>query len=414
MKFFDLDQWDEILQTITRNKSRSLLTAFGIFWGIFMLVFLMGGSEGLRRPMASNFAGFAQNSCFLMTNTTSEAYAGLQSGREWSLELADVDRLRHGVGAIETVTPLCAKWGASFKNGNYAMNGTLKGVRADYAAIEDPHLTYGRFLTDTDERDFRKVCVLGKRVCEELFPDVDNPCGRFVSLDGIYYQVVGVTKMSSKIGVMGSAESSVLVPFTTMQRLYNWGNDVMAIGYTARRGYTVTELQPQVDHIIKKAHLISPTDTQALFSFNMEVMFRMVDNLFRGIEILVWLIGIGTLLSGAIGVSNIMMVTVRERTSEIGIRRAIGARPSNILTQIMAESIVLTIIAGLFGIAFAVLLLQGVETLTAASGHDASFQISFGMAVGAAAALTLLGGLAGLAPSFRALAIKPIDAIRDE
>ena len=220
--------------------------------------------------------------------------------------------------------------------------------------------------------------------------------------------------MSSKIGVMGSAESSVLVPFTTMQRLYNWGNDVMAIGYTARRGYTVTELQPQVDHIIKKAHLISPTDTQALFSFNMEVMFRMVDNLFRGIEILVWLIGIGTLLSGAIGVSNIMMVTVRERTSEIGIRRAIGARPSNILTQIMAESIVLTIIAGLFGIAFAVLLLQGVETLTAASGHDASFQISFGMAVGAAAALTLLGGLAGLAPSFRALAIKPIDAIRDE
>ena len=318
------------------------------------------------------------------------------------------------MGAIETVTPLCAKWGASFKNGNYAMNGTLKGVRADYAAIEDPHLTYGRFLTDTDERDFRKVCVLGKRVCEELFPDVDNPCGRFVSLDGIYYQVVGVTKMSSKIGVMGSAESSVLVPFTTMQRLYNWGNDVMAIGYTARRGYTVTELQPQVDHIIKKAHLISPTDTQALFSFNMEVMFRMVDNLFRGIEILVWLIGIGTLLSGAIGVSNIMMVTVRERTSEIGIRRAIGARPSNILTQIMAESIVLTIIAGLFGIAFAVLLLQGVETLTAASGHDASFQISFGMAVGAAAALTLLGGLAGLAPSFRALAIKPIDAIRDE
>ena len=229
MKFFDLDQWDEILQTITRNKSRSLLTAFGIFWGIFMLVFLMGGSEGLRRLMASNFAGFAQNSCFLMTNTTSEAYAGLQSGREWSLDLADVDRLRHGVGAIETVTPLCAKWGASFKNGNYAMNGTLKGVRADYAAIEDPHLTYGRFLTDTDERDFRKVCVLGKRVCEELFPDVDNPCGRFVSLDGIYYQVVGVTKMSSKIGVMGSAESSVLVPFTTMQRLYNWGNDVMAI-----------------------------------------------------------------------------------------------------------------------------------------------------------------------------------------
>lgn len=414
MKLFDLDQWDEILQTITRNKSRSLLTAFGIFWGIFMLVFLMGGSEGLRRMMSSTFAGFAQNSCFLMTNTTSEAYDGLQSGRAWSLELADVERLRHGVGAIETVTPLSANWGVEFKQGNYSMNGTLKGVRADYAAIEDPHLTYGRFLTDADERSLRKVCVLGKRVCEELFPDTENPCGRFVSLDGVYYQVVGVSKMSSNIGVMGSAETAVLVPFATMQRLYNRGTEVMAIGYTARRGQTVTALQPRVEHIIKRAHRIAPTDTQALFSFNMEAMFRMVDNLFRGIEILVWLIGVGTLLSGAVGVSNIMMVTVKERTSEIGIRRAIGARPSAILRQIMAESVVLTIIAGLAGIAFAVALLQGLETVTAASGHATSFQISFGTAVGAAAALTVLGGLAGLAPSFRALAIKPIDAIRDE
>ena len=256
--------------------------------------------------------------------------------------------------------------------------------------------------------------MLGKRVCEELFPDTENPCGRFVSLDGVYYQVVGVSKMSSNIGVMGSAETAVLVPFATMQRLYNRGTEVMAIGYTARRGQTVTALQPQVEHIIKRAHRIAPTDTQALFSFNMEAMFRMVDNLFRGIEILVWLIGVGTLLSGAVGVSNIMMVTVKERTSEIGIRRAIGARPSAILRQIMAESVVLTIIAGLAGIAFAVALLQGLETVTAASGHATSFQISFGTAVGAAAALTVLGGLAGLAPSFRALAIKPIDAIRDE
>ena len=155
IKVFDLDQWDEILQTVTRNKSRSLLTAFGIFWGIFMLVFLMGGGEGLKRFMSSNFAGLAQNSCFLMPNATSKAYKGFQSGRQWELENADVERIRRAVPQVETVTPMVAQWGVTMKNGDNQMSGTLKGVKADYALIEDPHLTYGRFLTATDERDRR-------------------------------------------------------------------------------------------------------------------------------------------------------------------------------------------------------------------------------------------------------------------
>lgn len=414
IKVFDLDQWDEILQTVTRNKSRSLLTAFGIFWGIFMLVFLMGGGEGLKRFMSSNFAGLAQNSCFLMPNATSKAYKGFQSGRQWELENADVERIRRAVPQVETVTPMVAQWGVTMKNGDNQMSGTLKGVKADYALIEDPHLTYGRFLTATDERDRRKVCVIGKRVHEELFPGTDNPCGRFVCIDGVYYQVVGVSKMSSNVGVMGPAEQSVMVPFRTMQHLYGLGNSVQSIGFTARRGHTVTALQPEVERVVRQAHLLAPDDGQALFVFNMEMMFQMIDSLFRGIEALVWLIGLGTLLSGAVGVSNIMMVTVRERTSEIGIHRAIGARPSSILWQVMAESIVLTVIAGLAGITFAVALLSGVEHIVAAQGETISFQVSFGLALGAAAALAVLGGLAGLAPSMRALSIRPIDAIRDE
>lgn len=413
-KLFDLDQWSEILQTVTRNKSRSLLTAFGVFWGIFMLVFLMGGGEGLKRFMAQNFAGLAQNSCFLMPGTTSKAYKGFQSGREWSLKNADVDRIRRAVPAVETVTPMAACWGRTFSYDDQQSRGTLKGVRADYADIEEPHLTHGRFLTDTDERDSRKVCVIGKRVYEELFPDVDNPCGRYVEVDGVYYQVVGVSKMTSNIGIMGSAEQSVMIPFRTLQRLYHRGDDVQAIGFTARRGTTVTSIQADVERVVRQAHLLAPDDGQALHVFNLETLFQMIDNLFRGIETLVWLIGVGTLLSGAIGVSNIMMVTVRERTGEIGIRRAIGARPSSILWQVMAESIVLTVIAGLAGITFAVALLSGVEHIVAAQGETISFQVSFGLALGAAAALAVLGGLAGLAPSMRALSIRPIDAIRDE
>lgn len=411
---FDLDKWQEILQTITRNKSQSLLTAFGIFWGVFMLVFLMGGGHGLRKLMASNFEGLAQNSGFISAGKTTKAYGGFKSGREWDLQISDVELLRHRVPGIETVTPIMGAWGLTATRKNNSVSGTLKGVLPEYARIESPHITQGRFLNESDVQTHRKVCVIGKRIWESLFPDLDNPCGRFICVDGIYYQVVGVSKMSSNIGVMGPAESTVIIPYSTFARIYNKGTTIESIGFTARQGRTITELTPLVEETLRRTHTLAPDDPRAIFLINMEAMFQMIDSLFAGIDTLVWLIGLGTLLSGAIGVSNIMMVTVRERTAEIGIRRAIGARPTHILTQIMAESMVLTVLAGMSGIVFAVLLLQGVETIVLAQGMEASFQVSFGTALGATAALCLLGSAAGIAPSLRALAIKPIEAIRDE
>jgi len=410
---FDLDKWGEILQTITRNKSRSMLTAFGIFWGVFMLVLLMGSGKGLQRLMASNFEGVAQNSGFVFANTTSKAYKGFKSGREWTLQISDVERLSR-LPDTDIATPLQVQWGKAAQYREKQASITLKGVRPDYARIEDPHITHGRFLTEADEKSYRKVCVLGKRVCEQLFPGEENPCGKFVCVDSVYYQVVGMSLMSSNVGLMGSAEQSVLIPYSTYNRLYNEGTDVGAIAFTARAGTTVTRLEPQVERLLRTAHSLAPDDKQALFLFNLETMFQMISSLFSGIETLVWLIGLGTLFSGAIGVSNIMMVTVRERTVEIGIRRAIGARPSHIMGQVMAESVVLTLAAGLSGIVFAVLILAGVESAVAAQGTAASFQVPFGMALGAAATMALLGGLAGIAPSLRALAVKPIEAIRDE
>lgn len=415
MRLFDLDKFEEILQTITRNKTRSLLTAFGVFWGVFMLVFLMGGGEGFKRLMAKNFEGFAQNSGFLGAGVTSIAYKGLNSGRTWSLKTSDVDLLKRRVQGIGNVTCLSSQSikEAKFKNRS-ANNTNLKGIMPDYRLIDNPIISHGRFITEADLRDHRKVCVIGKKIAEQLFPGVENPCGQFISVDNVYYLIVGVNASTSSVGLMGNAQESISIPLTTMQRIYSLGEDVAIVCFTAQKGFTVTELENRVESVIKEEHDIAPADKQAVVMINVETMFQMVDNLFAGIEKLVWLIGLGTLFSGAVGVSNIMMVTVRERTSEIGIRRAIGARPSNILTQIMSESVALTIIAGLSGITFAVIMLQLLTTIVGMNDLNIDFQINFKLALAAASMLAVLGVLAGLAPSLRALAIKPIDAIRDE
>ena len=413
---FDIDKWREIFQTLMRNKSRSFLTAFGIFWGVFMLVLLMGGAKGMKAMMQSNFDGFAQNAYCAAAQETTKPYDGLASNRKWSFEVADIDRLRRRIPEAQVVTPVIFNW-SRFKCGNRSSQGSAKGVRPDYTEVENPKLSHGRYIQESDLRDYRKVCVLGQKVAAELFPDVDNPVGKYVEMGGIYIQVIGVSSLTSNVGVGGPASRSVCLPFTTMQRLQHYGNNFDMLALTTRRGHTVTSIQHKVEQEIKQLHRIDPNDQQALMSINVESMFQMVQSLFDGINILVWLIGIGTLLSGSIGVSNIMMVVVKERTTEIGVRRAIGARPAQILMQILTESAVLTLLAGLTGIVVAVLILVAAESGIGGnfpSLPSGSFLISFSMALGSAFSLSALGVLAGVAPALRALAIKPIDAIRDE
>ena len=409
MRRIDLDTCEEILVTITRNKTRSLLTAFGIFWGIFMLVALMGGARGVQDMLSRNFAGFATNSGFIATSPTGKPYKGFQSGRWWSLENRDVARLKGQVQGIDIVAPILSLWNNSVIHADKKTNCVLKGLYPIYAQVENPEISMGRYINDMDVRDRRKVCVIGKRIYDSLFPGKGNPCGKFVQIDGIYYRVVGVSLSEGNMSINGSADQAVVIPFSTMQENYNFGKAVHLICYTARKGYDIAHVEKEVAQVVKKAHLIHPDDKQALIQVNAQAMFNMMDSLFSGIRILGWMVGLGTLLAGAIGVSNIMMVTVKERTTEIGIRRAIGARPDDILQQILLESMVLTIIAGMMGISFAVFLLNAAET-----GFSAHFQISFGSAIGACAILLILGLLAGLAPAYRAMSVKPIDAIRDE
>ena len=414
---FDTDTFREILDSILRNRSRSLLTGFGVFWGVFMLMLLTGGGQGLKDLLVQNFEGFAQNTCIVATSATTKPYKGFKKGRTWDLEYADVDRLKAMVPELETVSPSVSLWGKSVtRDENTSSRAVVKGARADYSNIETPKIKYGRWINDADNLQERKVCVIGKRVYEELFPEGGSPLGERISIDGSYYTVIGVDwRDSGGISINGRASDAVTIPINQARKAYNLGNTVHLLCFTAKEGITMSDVTPRVREIIARQHYIDPTDEQAMFLLNTQLIFGIVDNLFKGINFLIWLIGLGTLLAGVIGVSNIMMVSVKERTTEIGIRRAIGATPNQILGQIISESIVLTLVAGMIGIVFSVLILSGVELAMTTDGVlKAAFQVPFGTAVLAALLLTVLGVLAGLMPALRAMQIKPVDAMRDE
>lgn len=410
----DLDTFNEILITITRNKTRSLLTAFGVFWGIFMLVTLLGGGNGFKGLMSSAFDGFAQNSAFIWPQKTGEAYKGFRKGRWWSLDQSDMERIRQ-IEGINVVTSMQSRWGATAVYKDKKSSAIIKGLYPEYTHIEEQRVKYGRFINDIDVLENRKVCFLGKKVSEELFGKDVNSCGKLIKADGIYYQVIGVSDDSnSNMQISGRAEESISIPFSTYATAYNTGADIGLMCLTMKPGYKVTGQQPLIEKAIKQHHFIHPDDSQAITVLNAEAMFSMVDSLFAGINVLIWMIGLGTLISGVIGVSNIMMVTVKERTTEIGIRRAIGATPRTIMEQILTESMVLTLIAGMAGISFSVLVLQLADMGMHAEHPNVNFQVDFGLAVGAAIMVVILGITAGIAPAYRAMSIKPIEAIRDE
>ena len=412
----DIDAYREVLDTLTRNKSRSFLTGFGVFWGVFMLVALMGGGNGLKELLQDNFAGFATNSAMVWSQPTTKAYKGFRKGRYWQMDYKDVDRLRRRVPELDVITPMLFSNGGTAYFGDRKATVSVNGAMPDYQRVVEPKMYYGRFLDEADIRDHRKVCVIQKKTYKELFPGGGDPCGKRIRIDNIYYQIVGVDyNMSQGISFGGDEGTTVLLPLTLMQQAYNRGNYIDMIALTGKPGVVMSKITPRIRETIARSHFVDPTDERGVMVFNTEVLFQLLDSLFRGVNFLIWLVGLGTLLAGAIGVSNIMMVTVRERTTEIGIRRAIGATPRMILGQIISESIVLTLVAGMSGILFAVMILQMLELGNTEDGMlTAHFQVGFWTAIVAALAVSMMGVLAGLAPAARAMAIKPVDAMRDE
>ena len=416
---FDLDRWTEIWVTITRNKTRSLLTCFGVFWGILMLVILLGSGRGMQNGIMRSVNGFATNSAFFFADRTSESYKGFNKGRQWDMRNRDVESIRREVKELSAISPII--WGnSSDKNIVYGMmSGTfnVKGVHPDYFQIETQKLFHGRLLNEVDERERRKVCLIGTKVKEVLFKEED-PCGSYIRVNGIYYQVVGVVQQrASGVNIGGRSEECVFLPFSTMQQTLNQGDIIHFLCVAAKPDVQMLPVINKIKSIIKEQNFISPTDPQAVSAINLAAQFETFNNAFLGIDILIWIVGVGTLLAGIIGVSNIMMVTVKERTKEIGVRRALGAKPWNIISQIMSESLLITAMAGLMGLTVGVFLLDVVDQLIGDPVGETMLlhpAVSIQVALAATSILLLARLLAGLIPAWRAMQIKAIDAIREE
>ncbi len=416
---FDLDSWQEIWVTITRNKRRSLLTAFGIFWGIFMLVVMLGAGNGLSEGVASDIQGFSENSALFFTNNTSEPYKGFRKGRYWNMQEEDLAILEAQIKDIKYTVPFLMGQNVTVVYRDKSTSCNTKGNSPLYNQMMPQHMIYGRYINHIDVQDRRKVCVVGRRVYEELFKAGEDPLGTYLKLYNINFQIIGVSEPSVRgVNINGRDDEVISIPYSVMQQIQNSGTIIHLIGVVANENVSMSVLEPQVETLLKARHNISPTDDFALESINVEKIFKQFEMLFTGIAVLIWIVGLGTLLAGVVGVSNIIMVTVRERTKEIGVRRAIGAKPASIIFQIIKESTVLTVAAGFLGLAFGVLVLDLADKFLLQNMTGEVFfknpQINFTVALSAAAIILLCGVLAGILPAYRALQIKAIDAIREE
>lgn len=411
---FDLDRWEEIWQTISRNRKRSIMTAFGVFWGIFMLTIMLGAGLGLKNALFSQLGDMSVNSCFFWGGRTSIPYKGLPSGRYWQFENEDLAAIKKQVPNVRSVGSVI--WGSEYKFSRNDKKGdySLVGYNPDFQQISPQPIRFGRFFNEIDMEQQRKVCILTEQVWLDLFPGGEDPVGSTIRMNNMYLTVIGMIKVPDR-GFRFHGDKSVLMPVSTMQQMYNMGHKLHSVAVATNDDADIKEVETNIKQLVFARHTISPDDTKAVYSQNLGEQVNKFNSLFGGIGTLTWIVGIGTLLAGLVGVSNIMLVIVRERTQEIGVRRALGARPRIIISQIMSESFVLTFVAGIFGLALAVALLSGAESvLTASAGRPIRPQISFGTGMLSMTVLILGSLLAGILPASRALRIKPVDAIREE
>jgi len=415
---FDLDKYNEIWQTITRNKARSFLTGFGVGWGLFMFIVMSGLGFAFKDGVMSQLEGVPNNAVFLFTNVTTVEYKGFNEGRYWQMQSSDIDMIKNNVPEIENVTGVVFGNRAVITRNDNSASHQIRGVDDSYINIEAFTVLHGRNINPIDIKEKRKVCILGSRVYEAFFKKDEDAIGQLISIDGAYYQIIGVMLGSDNININGNLNNSIFMPFSTVQQLHNYGNIIGMIAFSAYEDADIDEIEDKVKTLLKVKHHIAPNDDEAFFSFGIKEIFDMFRNLFLGIEVLIWIVGMGTLFAGAVGISNIMLVSVKERTNEIGIRRAIGAKPNSIMNQIIGESIVLTFISGFIGLFIAVLALAVTNEAISANASPTSMfgnpQISFNLAIISFVILLISGLVAGFLPAKNALMIKAIDALRDE
>lgn len=409
---FDLDKWQEIFSTISKNKLRTFLTGFSVAWGIFMLIILQGAGKGLQNGVETQFLGSATNSMWIWSGQTSKPYAGMQPGRYVRMTNDDYEHIGNHIEGIDKLSARFNTWGSniiSYKNesGTYS----VRSVHPDYLHIERLEIPEGRFINNFDLKKYRKSVVISTKVKEEIFKQ-EEAIGKYINVNGIPFKVVGLFTDASN-----NSENMhmVYLPITTAQRVFSGSNRINLIALTVGDASVETskEIESAIKSTLASRHKFDPTDERAIGSWNSTEAFDQFVRLFSSISLFVWVIGIGTIIAGVVGVSNIMMIVVKDRTKEIGIRKAIGATPGSVVSLIMQEAILITAFAGYVG------LVLGVGLLELISGNiDTPFfkhpQVDIGVAIGATVLLVVAGALAGFFPARRAASIRPIEALRDE
>ncbi len=399
------------------------MTAFGVFWGIMMLIIMVGSGNGLRNSVFDGFQDFATNSAFMWTRQTTMPYKGLPRGRSWLFCNADMKALREGIPELGYLAPRLQPWSGNGENnvvrGIKTASYDIFGDYPDYFRIDPVSLVSGRVINDLDILENRKVVVIGKRVKEELFNANENPIGQYIRIKGVYFQVVGVFEPKNKnISFGGDKEKTVFIPFTSLQIAYNMGDQVHFLALTAKNNTPVSIIEKKAMAILASRNKVAPEDEQAFGHFNLEEEFKQMTGLFTGINVLIWIVGIGTLFAGVVGVSNIMLIVVKERTHEIGIQRSIGATPWKVIGQILMEAVALTALSGMIGLVIGVGILELINYQMVNSGGESEMfknpGVDFNVALTALIVLIFSGLLAGLIPARKAVSVKPVEALRAE
>lgn len=420
---FDRDKWAEVLEALTANTFRTILTAFGVFWGIFILVILLAAGNGLGNGVKKGFDGMATNTMFMWTQATSKPYKGLPKTRQFNFQNSDVPALKEKFPDLLYVSP------RNQLGGHNGSNNVVRGIKTaafnvygdypEYSKQESMDIIKGRFVNYQDIKLSRKVAIIGQGVINGLYEKAEEVIGTYIKVNGVNFMVVGVYK--SKSNNNGNAEENqknIFVPFTAFQQAFNYGDRVGWMAITAKDNVSITELKPKILEFIKSRHTINPDDERAIGNFDLYAEFSKILGLFSILKFIAYFVGTLVLLSGVIGISNIMLIVVKERTKEIGIRRALGATPAAIRSQILLEAIFLTISAGMLGVAAATGVLILVNKILDSMPSEVSMfaNPSVDLPVVFFALIILVGSglLAGFIPAQTAIKVKPVDALRTE
>ncbi|WP_179319029.1 ABC transporter permease [Winogradskyella helgolandensis] len=418
---FSRDRWDEILEALSANKFRTFLTAFGVFWGITILVLLLALTNGLKNGVTADFGDFATNSMFMWTQGTSKPYKGLPKGRYFNYKIDDIAAIKSEIPNLKYVSPRNQLGG--YNGANNVTRGTKTGafeIYGDYPEYinqQPMDILQGRFISYSDIDAKRKVCVIGTGVEKGLYDKGEAVLGTYIKVNGVNFLVVGTFKMSNSQGDDEQDASTIYMPFTTFGQAFNRGENVGWMAITAVDDVSITSLKQQVFDLMKFRHKVDPTDDRAIGHFDLSEQFGRVNGLFSILSLVGYFVGALVLMSGIIGISNIMLIVVKERTKEIGVRRALGASPWSIKSQILQESLVLTILSGMVGISFSAFVVWVMNAILDSVGPVQNFanpSVDISVIVIALIILVVSGLLAGLIPANSATKMKPVDALRIE